>query len=208
MARWLSCLHCCLTARRSWVRFPHGALLALGGRSPPDLQCSGGLSTGPFCVEFECSPRVHKGFPPLRTPTEKNMQKGQNTPVRLWPRWTVHLVPGRLQAAPGRSLSRKRNLWWILIVFCLYLCLFSYLHNVILHVFSVGVLTGGNLLWTRGDRKAREIAHLSTVHSREDLPPRANSAPCGNRTHDLLAVRRQCKQLSHRAYILYWPMYI
>src|SRR4029434_9849836 len=33
-------------------------------------------------------------------------------------------------------------------------------------------------------------------------PHRANSAPCGNRTHDLLAVRRQCKQckqLSHRA---------
>src|SRR4029434_9467086 len=51
-------------------------------------------------------------------------------------------------------------------------------------------------------RKALEIAHLSTVHSGEDLPPRANSAPCGNRTHDLLAVRRQCKQckqLSHRA---------
>src|SRR4029434_870018 len=44
-------------------------------------------------------------------------------------------------------------------------------------------------------RKAQEIAHLSTVHSGEDLPPRANSAPCGNRTHDLLAVRRQCKQL-------------
>src|SRR4029434_9140799 len=42
-------------------------------------------------------------------------------------------------------------------------------------------------------RKAREIAHLSTVHSGEALPPRANSAPCGNRTHDLLAVRRQCK---------------
>src|SRR4029434_8945561 len=48
-------------------------------------------------------------------------------------------------------------------------------------------------------RKAREIAHLSTVHSGEDLPPRANSAPCGNQTHDLLAVRRQCKHLSHRA---------
>src|SRR4029434_9040023 len=30
-------------------------------------------------------------------------------------------------------------------------------------------------------RKAREITHLSTVHSGEDLPPRANSAPCGNR---------------------------
>src|SRR4029434_1019094 len=74
VARWLSCLHClhcCLTARRSWVRFPHGALLALGGRSSPDLQCSGGLSPEPFCVEFACSPRVHKGFPPIRTPTEK-----------------------------------------------------------------------------------------------------------------------------------------
>ena len=71
-----SCLHlqCRLTARRSWVRFPHGALLALGGRSSPDLQCS----PGPFCVEFACSPRVHKGFPPLRTPTEKNA-KEQNT---------------------------------------------------------------------------------------------------------------------------------
>src|SRR4029434_4934226 len=50
VARWLRCLHCRLTARRSWVRFPHGALLALGGRSSPDLQCSGGLSPGPFCV--------------------------------------------------------------------------------------------------------------------------------------------------------------
>src|SRR4029434_5337859 len=51
-------------------------------------------------------------------------------------------------------------------------------------------------------RKAREIAHLSTVHSGEDLLPRANSAPCRNQTHDLLAVRqqcKQCKQLSHRA---------
>src|SRR4029434_5748350 len=71
VTRWLSCLHCSLTARRSWVRFPHGALLALGGRPSPDLQCSGGLSPGPFCVEFACSPRVHKGFPPLRTPTVK-----------------------------------------------------------------------------------------------------------------------------------------
>src|SRR4029434_1811514 len=57
---WLRCLHCRLTARRSWVRFLHGALLALGGRSSPDLQCSGGLSPGPFCVEFAFSPRVHK----------------------------------------------------------------------------------------------------------------------------------------------------
>src|SRR4029434_10981703 len=26
----LHCLHCSLTARRSWVRIPHGSLLALG----------------------------------------------------------------------------------------------------------------------------------------------------------------------------------
>src|SRR4029434_6300888 len=50
-------------------------------RFSPDLQCSGGLSPGPFCVEFACSPRVHKGFPPLRTPTEKHAKKEQNTPV-------------------------------------------------------------------------------------------------------------------------------
>src|SRR4029434_9831386 len=67
---------CRLTARRSWVRFPHGALLVLGGgRFSPGLQCSGGLSPWPFCVECACSPRVHKGFPPLRTPTEKHAEE-------------------------------------------------------------------------------------------------------------------------------------
>ena len=76
--------------------------------------------------------------------------------------------------------------------------------SVLLHVFLLGFLVeetpcehGENMQTPH--RKAREIAHLSTVHSGEDLPPRANSAPCGNRTHDLLAVRRQCKHLSHRA---------
>ena len=79
MARWLRCFHCRLTARRSWVQCPHGVLLALGGRSSPDLQCSGGLSPGPFCVEFACSPRVHKGFPPLRTPTEKTCKRTEHS---------------------------------------------------------------------------------------------------------------------------------
>ena len=37
-------------------------------------------------------------------------------------------------------------------------------------------------------RKAREKARLSTVHSGEDLPPRANSAPCGNRTHVMMVM--------------------
>src|SRR4029434_918714 len=54
-------------------------MLALGGRSSPDLQCSGGLSPAPFCVEFACSPRVHKGFPPLRTPTEKHAKRTEQS---------------------------------------------------------------------------------------------------------------------------------
>src|SRR4029434_1297163 len=100
VARWLRCLHCRLTARRSWVRFPHGALLALGGRSSPDLQCSGGLSPRPFCVEFACSLCVHKRFPPIRTPTGKTCKKNR-THVHPRPKMdsSLHLVPGRLQAA-------------------------------------------------------------------------------------------------------------
>src|SRR4029434_8092176 len=65
-----------------------GRCWLLGASPPQSAQCSGGLSPGPFCVEFACSPRVHKGFPPLITPTEHSC-----------PRRTVHLVPGRLQAA-------------------------------------------------------------------------------------------------------------
>src|SRR4029434_8791814 len=33
--RWLMCLHCRLTARGSWVRFPQGALGWLWGAGPP-----------------------------------------------------------------------------------------------------------------------------------------------------------------------------
>src|SRR4029434_7427899 len=42
-------------------------------------QCSGGLSPGPFGVEFACSPRVHKGFPPLRTPKEKHAKRTEHS---------------------------------------------------------------------------------------------------------------------------------
>src|SRR4029434_3270341 len=63
-----------------------------------------------------------------------------------------------------------------------------------LHVFLLGLFAEETPcehrenMQTPGDSPL-EIAHLSTVHSGEDLPPRANSAPCWNRTHDLLAVR-------------------
>ena len=72
-----------------WQRY--GVLLALGGRSSPDLKCSGGLSPGPFCVEFACSPRVHKGFPPHRTPTQKHAKRSLSCPV-LDQDWTEHLA--------------------------------------------------------------------------------------------------------------------
>src|SRR4029434_2281891 len=68
-----------MSARRSLFRSPHWALLVLGGRSSPDLQCSSGLSPGPLCVEFACSPRVHRRFPPLRTPTEKTCKRTEHS---------------------------------------------------------------------------------------------------------------------------------
>src|SRR4029434_10988325 len=53
----------------------------LWGADPPQstAQCSSGLSPRPFCVEFACSPRVHKGFPPLRTPTEKTCKTTEHS---------------------------------------------------------------------------------------------------------------------------------
>src|SRR4029434_7473340 len=78
VARWLRCWHCRLIDTRSWVRVAHAACWYWGAGSP---QCSGGLSPGPFCVEFACSPRVHKGVPPLKTPTEKHA-KTEHSPVR------------------------------------------------------------------------------------------------------------------------------
>src|SRR4029434_3422907 len=52
----------------------------LWGAGPPQsAQCSSGLSPRPFCVEFACSPRVHKGFPPLKTPTEKHTKRTEHS---------------------------------------------------------------------------------------------------------------------------------
>src|SRR4029434_3593856 len=85
-ARWLRCLHCLhchLTARRSWVRFPHGACWLWGAGPPQSAQCSGGLSPGPFCVEFAC--------PPLRTPTEKTCKITEHMSIPDQ-RWTVHFT--------------------------------------------------------------------------------------------------------------------
>src|SRR4029434_7340257 len=99
-ARWLSCLHCLhcrLTAIRSWVPLPHGALLALGGRSSPECTVLKWAISQAFL-----SPRVHKGFPPVRTPTEKTCKI---TELKSIPdqRWTVHFTwsPGAAKLLLG-----------------------------------------------------------------------------------------------------------
>src|SRR4029434_545992 len=79
-------LHCCLTARRSWVRFPHGVLLALGGRSSPECTVLRWAISRAFlcgmCMFCPCS----QGFSSTKNPNS-----------------SLHLVPGRLRlpTAPG-----------------------------------------------------------------------------------------------------------
>src|SRR4029434_2670668 len=54
--------------------------------------CVCSLHVLPVCVEFACSPRVHKGFPPIRNPTEKHAKKEQNTPVHPCASRIVHVT--------------------------------------------------------------------------------------------------------------------
>src|SRR4029434_10805984 len=69
-----------------------------GVRFSPGLQCSGGLSPGPFCVEFACSPRAHKGFPPLRTPTEKTCKRTEHS-------WSIPDQDRRFTSLGPRALK-------------------------------------------------------------------------------------------------------
>src|SRR4029434_1817789 len=88
-ARWLSCLHCLhcrLTARRSWVRFPHGALLALGGSSSPDLQCSGAFPCG-VCM---FSPRS-QGVSSTKNLNKKTCKRTEHMSI-FGQGWTVHFT--------------------------------------------------------------------------------------------------------------------
>ena len=94
-------MHCRLTARRSWVRFPHGALLALGGRSSPECTVLRWAISRAFlcgvCMFSPCS----QGVSSTKNPNRKNMQKEQNTlrPSLTTTDGSPHLVPGRLKAA-------------------------------------------------------------------------------------------------------------
>src|SRR4029434_1830185 len=69
----VACIACTAASQQEGHGFDSrtGRCWLWGAGPPQSAQCSGGLSPWPFCVEFACSPRVHKGFPPVRTPTEK-----------------------------------------------------------------------------------------------------------------------------------------
>ena len=100
MAWWLRCLHCRLTAKRSWVGFQHGPLLVQGAGPPQTFSVQVGyVSPGPFCVEFACSHSVHKD--PNITLSYQSLTKMDGS---------LHLVPGRLKAALGSW--RKDNPGW------------------------------------------------------------------------------------------------
>src|SRR4029434_3643849 len=89
MAWWLRSLHCRPTARRSWVRFPHGPLLVRGAGPP--------------------------GFLPLRTPTEKKCKKNRTHSCPSLTKTDVSLRPWALKSCPlllGGSW-RKGSLGWV-----------------------------------------------------------------------------------------------
>src|SRR4029434_3193958 len=102
VALWLSCLHCCLTARRSWVRFPHGALLALG------------LSPGPFCVEFASLSPCSQGVSFTKNPNRKTCKKNRTllfvpeTEGSIGPRSQERLSPLLLTAGERVSCDLSR----------------------------------------------------------------------------------------------------
>src|SRR4029434_6213778 len=75
--------------------------------------------------------------------------------------------------------------------------------SVLLHVFLLGFLVEETPC-EHGEEHANSTqkgpGNSPPEHWRpgENLPPRTKSASCGNRTQDLLAVRQQCKHLSHK----------
>src|SRR4029434_2497023 len=110
----VACTACTAASQQEGHGFDsHMVRCWLWGAGPPQsAQCSSGLSPGPFCVEFACSPRVHNGFPPLRTPQE-NSEKKTRTLLSVPDRdGRFNRFPGaeKLLTAPG-SLKRDDPGW-------------------------------------------------------------------------------------------------
>ena len=91
--------YCSFKKKRSWVRFPLGALLVLGAGSPQAI--SRALLCG-VCMFPPCS----QGVSSTKNPNRKNMQKNRtlSCPSLTKTDGSLDLVPGRhkrLPTAPG-----------------------------------------------------------------------------------------------------------
>src|SRR4029434_1277706 len=87
----------------------HGALLALGGRSSPDLRCSGGHFLCGVCMFSPCS----QGVSSSKNPNRKNMQNNRtilSVPDRDG-RFTWSPGAEKLPTAPGGSWRKDVPRW-------------------------------------------------------------------------------------------------
>src|SRR4029434_1742217 len=117
-----------------------GAVLALGGRSSPDLQCSGGLSPGPFCVEFACSPQTFSAL------------GGRSSPECSVLRWAISraflcgvcMFSPDLQCSGGQVLPRVHS------------AQVGYLPG--LSVWSLHVLPRPSVLWGAGPPQSAQCS--------------------------------------------------
>src|SRR4029434_6350555 len=92
MAWWLRSLHCRLTAKRSWVRFPHGPLLVRGAGPPQTFSVQVGyVSLCGVCMFSQC-PQEHQQHTLLSIPD----QDGRFT----------SLGPRALKSCPGGRTIR------------------------------------------------------------------------------------------------------
>ena len=107
------CLHFRLTARRSWVRFPHGALLALGGRSSPECTVLKWAISRAFlcgvCMFSPCSQGVSSANNPNRKTCKKN-RTILSVPDRDG-RFTWSPGAEKLPTAPGGSWRKDVPGW-------------------------------------------------------------------------------------------------
>src|SRR4029434_11193765 len=107
----VACTACTAASRRSWVRFPHGALLALGGRSSPE--CTVLISRAFLCGVCMFSP-CSQGVSSTKNPNRNNMQ---NNRIHVHPcpemDTSLHcdLCRYKLPTAPGGSLRKDSPGW-------------------------------------------------------------------------------------------------
>src|SRR4029434_11050612 len=100
----------------SWVRFLHGALSALGGRSSPECTVlRWAISRAFLCGVCMFSPSpCSQGVSSTKNPNRKNMQKEQNALLSVPDqdgRLTWSLGAEKLPTAPGGSWRKDSPVW-------------------------------------------------------------------------------------------------